>query len=299
MITAACLAVALTACSDEAKPNIVAIVGGGAGGAAGLGGIGGVSGVGGAGVSGASGIGGSGGIAGAGGGMGGAGGDACNTDGALSFAVDVQPILSRCVDCHDDGGEAGLDARSLAGLLAGGAHGPAIVAGDCASSLVYQKTSAMPPFGGRMPAGGAAPLTEAQRATICMWIDQGAVQSVAPCPMGGAGGMAGGASGMSATGDVTPPSFDGIDDVEEQAGGCTASWEAAQDDTSAAAAIVYDVFVGPKDAVDYSTPVLTTAPGALSVLVPLTAGADYDIVVQARDEAGNRDANDRARECSP
>jgi hypothetical protein len=271
------------------------------------GGVGGTSGIGGAaGVGGASGIGGAAGVAGAAGvggasGSGGSGGVMCNTAGMLSYTTDVRPILGRCGECHDDGGDSGLDARSLAGLLAGGEHGPAIIAGDCAGSILYQKTGAMPPFGGRMPLGGVA-LTDAERATLCTWIDQGAVESVPPCPMAGAGGIggAGGSAGMSTSSDVMPPFFDGVDRVEEQGDGCDLSWEPAQDDMTSPAALVYDVYVTSEGGViDVAMPLLTTAPGLTSAHVSLAAGADYDIVVLARDEAGNRSTGvDAARECS-
>lgn len=263
-------------------------------------GVGGMSsgGIGGAaGVGGASGMGGAGGA----GGLGGTGGDACSTAGMLSYTVDVRPILQRCAECHDEGGDSGLDARSLAGLLAGGEHGPAIAAGDCAGSLLYQKTGAMPPFGGRMPLGLPA-LSDAEHQTICTWIDQGAVENVPPCPMGGAGGVGGaaGAAGMSTSPDVMPPFFDGVDRVEEQGDGCDLAWEPAQDDMTAPAALVYDVYVTSEGgSIDVAMPTLTTAPGLTSAHVSLAAGADYDVVVLARDAAGNRSTGvDEARECS-
>lgn len=303
------LAACVAACSDDDRQPIVIIPGsggvgmggmgaiGGSAGSAGLGGVSGSAGM--AGVGGATATGGASGMAGIGGI---AGGEPCSTDGMLSYAANVQPILQRCVDCHDDGGDSGLDARSLAGLLAGGAHGPAIAPGDCANSILYQKVSAAPPFGARMPLGGN-PLSDAELQTICTWIDQGAVESVAPCPMGGAGGVGGvgGSAGSAGVGtsDVTPPTFDGPDDVEEQAAGCSVSWEPAQDDVSAPSAIVYEVFVLAEGGqLDLTMPALVTAPGATSAQLALAAGQDYDIVVLARDEAGNRDNNARTRECS-
>ena len=300
-VIAACIALLAIGCSDEGgAANIVMLVPAAGAGAAGTssggtGGQGGASGMTG-GAGGAGGIGGSAGVAGAAG-IGGIGGT-CSTAGMLSYAQDIRPLLARCTECHDEGGDSGLDMRSLAGLLAGGSRGPAVVAGDCASSILYQKTSAAPPFGARMPLG-EAPLSDAEHMTICTWIDQGAVETVTPCPMAGAGGMGGGAGGTGASGDLVPPTFDGVDDVEEQAGGCTAAWEPAQDDVSAASAIVYDVYAAPEDtAIDVSMPTLTTAPGATSAQLTLAPGADYDILVLARDEAGNRDANGRTRACS-
>ena len=288
-------------CSGEGgTANIVMLVPAGAAGVGGIGPGGAGGQAGGSGMIGSTGGTGGGGNGGASGVMAGMGGGAgsCSTAGLLSYTQDIRPLLARCTDCHDYGGDSGLDARSLAGLFAGGSRGPAVIAGDCANSTLYQKTSATPPFGGRMPLGGT-PLTDAEHMTLCMWIDQGAVETVMPCPMAGAGGTSGGAGGMGPTTDLVPPTFDGADDVEEQAGGCTVSWEPAQDDVSAESAIVYDVYAVPEDAaVDVSMPTLTTAPGATSAQVTLAAGADYDILVLARDEAGNRDMNGRTRACS-
>src|ERR1043165_2153098 len=72
----------------------------------------------------------------------------------VSFRMDVLPILSRygCTGCH--GGRAGLNVGSVAGLLQGGDHGPAIVAGKADSSLLVQKISSNPPFGDRMTLSG-------------------------------------------------------------------------------------------------------------------------------------------------
>lgn len=216
---------------------------------------------------------------------------ACSAEAAVSFAADIGPLLaSRCTECHDSGGPGGLDLRSYAALLAGGSHGPAIVPGSCADSILWQKTGSMPPFGGRMPADGA-PLSEAQRAKICAWIDSGAPESAPAqnCPME-----------PMPTDDVVPPEFDGVDSIEEDGDSCLLSWDAASDDQSAASAIVYEIFVREEDGeFDFDAePAAVTAPGATSYTLTLPPGRDYEIQVFAVDEAGNRDANDRTRECS-
>jgi hypothetical protein len=91
----------------------------------------------------------------------------------VSFSRDIQPILSRhgCNSCH--GGSGGLVVATVSDMLKGGDHGPAIVPGDAAASLIIQKLSLTPPFGDRMPRGGAY-LSDATIQIIRDWIDQGA-----------------------------------------------------------------------------------------------------------------------------
>ncbi len=91
----------------------------------------------------------------------------------LSFQTDILPILENagCVGCH--GGTSGLTVGSVAGLLRGGLHGPAIVPGKADSSHVVQKISPNPPFGARMPQGGPY-LSDATIQLIRTWINQGA-----------------------------------------------------------------------------------------------------------------------------
>jgi len=102
-------------------------------------------------------------------GGGGGGGGAAPT----SFRSDVLPILSGagCTGCH--GGNGGLTVTSVAALLAGGDHGPAIVPGDAASSNIIRKLSPSPPFGARMPLGGPY-LADTTIGVIRTWINEGA-----------------------------------------------------------------------------------------------------------------------------
>jgi mono/diheme cytochrome c family protein len=89
----------------------------------------------------------------------------------VSFEADVRPILkAHCWHCHGEDAEVegGLDAR-LAHLLAkGGESGPAVVPGNHAASLLYQRVAA-----GEMPPSGK-PLPPQDLATIVRWIDAGA-----------------------------------------------------------------------------------------------------------------------------
>jgi hypothetical protein len=91
----------------------------------------------------------------------------------ISFRQDVLPIINSygCPTCH--GGIAGLTVSTVAGLLTGGDHGPAIRPGKADSSVLVQKLSATPPFGVRMPRGGPY-LPDATVNEIRAWIDQGA-----------------------------------------------------------------------------------------------------------------------------
>lgn len=85
----------------------------------------------------------------------------------VSFKADVQPIFkARCVNCH--GGAEGLYLDSYANVMRGGEHGPVIVPGNPAGSLLIQRVS-----NGTMPAGGP-PLTPPQIQTLVNWVATGA-----------------------------------------------------------------------------------------------------------------------------
>ena len=96
-----------------------------------------------------------------------------NTGSTKSFQQHVLPILTRsgCTGCH--GGTNGLRLNTVAGLLQGGIHGPAVVPGKADSSLIIRKTSSTPPFGDRMPQGGPY-LADTTIQVIKDWINQGA-----------------------------------------------------------------------------------------------------------------------------
>jgi len=94
----------------------------------------------------------------------------------VDFVREVQPIFAaRCYDCHGEAKqESSLRLDSRENTFKGGYHGPAVVPGDSAKSVLYQVITAthkeldpMPKKGGR--------LSEQQVALIKTWIDQGAV----------------------------------------------------------------------------------------------------------------------------
>jgi mono/diheme cytochrome c family protein len=81
-------------------------------------------------------------------------------------------LIDNCVDCHGGGEvESGFDLATRKGLLRGGSHGPAVVAGKSADSNVVRFVSHREkPF---MPAE-ADKLPAEQIAAISRWIDLGA-----------------------------------------------------------------------------------------------------------------------------
>jgi hypothetical protein len=110
-------------------------------------------------------------------------------DREVSFARDVQPILLDMVEaqpgcsCHLPGAEdpigleeTGLDLSRYEGLIKGGKNslGGVVVPGAPCESVIWQKISAGPPFGARMPFNGPPFLDEATRQLISDWIAEGA-----------------------------------------------------------------------------------------------------------------------------
>jgi hypothetical protein len=102
--------------------------------------------------------------------------------------------------------------------------------------------------------------------------------------------------------DNTPPKFAGL----QQAFACTPgpqspgqttpftlSWEAAADDVTPPALIVYDIYLATTPGgEDFSQPTWTTPPGATSYRTPgLPSHGSFYFVVRARDQAGNEDGN--------
>lgn len=95
--------------------------------------------------------------------------------------------------------------------------------------------------------------------------------------------------------DTTAPTFAGLETAGPGAGGAVAlSWTAATDDLTPAPAMTYLVYMSETmGGEDFTTPTLTTAPGALSASVTRLADATKArfFVVRARDAAGNVDTN--------
>jgi len=89
-------------------------------------------------------------------------------DQAVDFRRDVAPLLvRRCLECHSgESPEGDLRLTDATTLERGGESGVAIVAGDAAASLLWQRVAAdeMPP---------QAPLSAEERRTLAAWIDAG------------------------------------------------------------------------------------------------------------------------------
>lgn len=105
-------------------------------------------------------------------------------------------------------------------------------------------------------------------------------------------------------GDLLTPTFAGL----ERAVACTPGpqrpgqttpytldWQAANDNVTPAAAIVYDIYhATTAGREDFTHPTWTTSPGATSFRTPgLPSHGDTYFVVRARDTAGNEDTNTR------
>lgn len=93
----------------------------------------------------------------------------------VTYAADVRPLLERhCNSCHSGWfPSASLDLSNLADILKGGKSGPLVVAGRPDKGwLMFSITRAS----GRQrmpPEGKGAPLSDADKALIGRWIEQG------------------------------------------------------------------------------------------------------------------------------
>lgn len=101
------------------------------------------------------------------------GGNGGNGGPTVSYALDVQPILTQdCTRCH--GGAGGLSVDTYAALMAGGSTGQVVVPGDPDQSLLIQRlegtvTPTMPLM--------APPLTMPEIDRIKQWILEGALNN--------------------------------------------------------------------------------------------------------------------------
>lgn len=94
----------------------------------------------------------------------------------VSFHKDVLPIFrASCQGCHQPAKKSGgLDLVRFAGLKVGGESGPALDPSHPRDSLLLLKITPANGQAEMPPADRAPPLTEAQRALITQWLDQGA-----------------------------------------------------------------------------------------------------------------------------
>jgi hypothetical protein len=90
---------------------------------------------------------------------------------AVSYSREVAPILAfHCNRCHEG---PGLDTRSYAGLLRGGALGPAVIPGDPERSPLAQFVEGRRGEARRMPLGEPA-LAPQEVALLRRWVAEGA-----------------------------------------------------------------------------------------------------------------------------
>jgi WD40 repeat protein len=92
----------------------------------------------------------------------------------IIYEKEVEPIFAnKCFVCHSGKELNGkLDLSGYEKLMKGGKHGPPIVAGKAAESLLYKLASRqMKPT---MPPKDEVPLTPSELALVKLWIDQGA-----------------------------------------------------------------------------------------------------------------------------
>lgn len=90
-----------------------------------------------------------------------------------TFVEDVLPIFrDRCIMCH--GAAGGWDGASYGNAINSGEHGPAVIPGDVANSLLAQKIQNLQTIGGVMPPGGM--MSEQEIQTILNWIASGAIE---------------------------------------------------------------------------------------------------------------------------
>ncbi|MBA0087122.1 MAG: DUF1549 domain-containing protein, partial [Acidobacteria bacterium Pan2503] len=86
---------------------------------------------------------------------------------------DVMAILAKCQQCH--GATVQMSKLSLAtraSVLEGGSHGPAVIPGNAADSLLYKRITGQEKP--QMPMAPVAPLTAEEIRTIKDWINLGA-----------------------------------------------------------------------------------------------------------------------------
>ena len=98
------------------------------------------------------------------------------------YATRVQPIFqANCYRCH--GGfnhRGGLQMETQAGLLKGGAHGPAIVPGHPEQSLLLKLIRHADPAGEAMAMPPKGRLSDADVGAVEQWIQAGAAMPPSP-----------------------------------------------------------------------------------------------------------------------
>ncbi len=95
----------------------------------------------------------------------------------LSYKKDIVPIFKKyCLPCHteDQMNPSELYLESYQEVMAGGKHGPPVLAGNPDSSLMIRKINPKPPFGDPMPLKAKTPFPQDTLRLLREWIAQGA-----------------------------------------------------------------------------------------------------------------------------
>lgn len=103
----------------------------------------------------------------------------------VDYGRDIRPLLAaKCAACHGAlGQQAGLRLDAVQFVRAGGAGGPAVIAGDPAGSLLWRRVTAADAVERMPPEGEGEPLTDAQLDLLRRWIEAGAAGPAAePVP---------------------------------------------------------------------------------------------------------------------
>jgi hypothetical protein len=102
---------------------------------------------------------------------------------AVTFSGHIRPILGKspggCTGCHGTSATSGFTVGSYDAILRGGtvSGSDIVIPGEPCESVLYQKLSATPPFGSRMPYNGPPFFTASELAMFRDWIAEGALDN--------------------------------------------------------------------------------------------------------------------------
>ncbi|MBL4889693.1 MAG: fibronectin type III domain-containing protein [Candidatus Lindowbacteria bacterium] len=96
--------------------------------------------------------------------------------------------------------------------------------------------------------------------------------------------------------DINPPAFSGVKTIQQPTpSSLTVSWTDATDDVTPSEQMVYEIYLAMKSgAQNFVIPTAITVPGATQYTVSdLLDNTNYYVVVRAKDQAGNKDSNNK------
>ena len=97
----------------------------------------------------------------------------------VSYQADVAPILAKhCASCHTPGQSgfvvSGFELKDYDSLMKGTSFGPVVLPGDPLTSVLVMLIEGRADPSINMPHGGANPLTQKEKTTVRLWVEQGA-----------------------------------------------------------------------------------------------------------------------------